>query len=172
MKIWDSVYVSIRVVGQPMSIKSNILFPDLLSTSDFVRDALKDAVSDFEQCLEGTSRSNESQLLHSFDLLNVASSTPRTPYSNTFPRHYSSQDESVPLPGRLYRPPSNSSMSSISTSSSPDAVLAGLPSSVPAKSGDQFNNLETESIGSINSEMSTATLRNIREQVMIRGVHK
>ena len=67
---------------------------------------------------------------------------------------------------------SNSSISSISTSSSalpygsplsPDAVLAGLPSSIaPRSSNDQ---METDSIASISSDMSTTTLRNVREQM-------
>ena len=141
--------------------------PDLINTSDFVREALKDAVLDFEQCLERSTRSHDSQTLRSFDLLNVASSTPLGGYgrSQTFPRHYPpylSPDE----PDRLFRPASNSSISSISTSSSPDAILAGLPSSVPPKAADHHAALETESIASVNSDMSTATLKNIRDQIV------
>lgn len=140
--------------------------PDLISTSEFVREALKDAVSDFEQCLERSTRSNESQMLRSFDLLNVASSTPLGyGRSKTFPRHfppYLSPDD----PDMLFRPASNSSISSISTSSSPDAVLAGLPSSIPSKHLDHQNAIETESIASVNSDMSTATLKNIRDQIV------
>merc|ERR1711962_1133716 len=71
---------------------------------------------------------------------------------------------------------SNSSISSISTSSSalpyntpltPEAYLASLPSSVPNKADE----MDTNSIVSISSEMSTATLRNVREQ-MARSLAK
>ena len=72
--------------------------------------------------------------------------------------------------GKLSRQLSNSSISSISTSSSalpyntpltPEAYLASLPSSVMPK----HDEMETASIGSISSDMSTTTLRNIREQM-------
>merc|ERR1711962_1424767 len=71
---------------------------------------------------------------------------------------------------------SNSSISSISTSSSalpyntpltPEAYLASLPSCVTAKPDE----MDTNSIVSISSEMSTATLRNVREQ-MARSLAK
>ena len=58
---------------------------------------------------------------------------------------------------------SNSSISSISTSSSAmlpypasaEAVLAGLPSTVPPRTSN--DHMETDSIGSISSDMSTTT---------------
>lgn len=133
-------------------------------TSEFMREALKDAVLDFEQHLQGSS---------------VAGGAKGEKY-NTFPRsgddlsptavaaahHTSELRERIE---KLYHH-SNSSISSISTSSSAlpyhlstDAVLAGLPSSVPARSSN--DHMETDSIGSINSDMSTSTLRNIREQM-------
>merc|ERR550532_239902 len=46
---------------------------------------------------------------------------------------------------------------------SPEAVLAGLPSTVPPRTSN--DHMETDSIGSISSDMSTTTLRNIREQM-------
>lgn len=136
------------------------------TTSEF----MKEALMDFEQCLQG--------------------SIGKSKY-NTFPRISLSggegsqsaiQSESLrEKMEKLYQ--SNSSISSISTNSSalqacyqtthhhlsPEAVLAGLPSSVPLKrSNDQ---METDSIGSITSEMSTTTLRTIREQ-MARSLAK
>ena len=145
-------------------------------TSEFMKEALKDAVLDFEQCLQGTIGSSST------------TPTPKSKY-NTFPR-----GNGVGPPGgvgsgvdhpdtstsaahtelrermeKLYHR-SNSSISSISTSSSamipypsPEAVLAGLPSSVPPRSSN--DHMETDSIGSISSDMSTTTLRNIREQM-------
>jgi hypothetical protein len=67
---------------------------------------------------------------------------------------------------KLSRHLSNSSISSVSTNSSalpystplsPEAYLASLPSSVPAPRPE--DEMETYSIASINSEMSTNTLR-------------
>merc|ERR1719391_884815 len=89
---------------------------------------------------------------------------------STFPRqNLGSPNDDIPA-GKLYRQFSNSSISSISTSSSalpyntpltPEAYLASLPSSVMPKQDE----METNSITSINSEMSTHTLRNVREQM-------
>jgi hypothetical protein len=130
-------------------------------TSEFMREALKEAVLDFEQCLQGTSTS------------------PGKSKFNTFPRGGGSSSDHEPATHselrdrieKLYHQ-SNSSISSISTSSSafpyqsllsPDAVLDGLPSSVPMRSS--HDRMETDSITSITSDMSTTTLRNIREQM-------
>merc|ERR550532_2479107 len=52
---------------------------------------------------------------------------------------------------------------------SPEAVLAGLPSTVPPRTSN--DHMETNSIVSISSEMSTSTLRNVREQ-MARSLAK
>jgi len=152
-------------------------------TSEFMKEALKDAVLDFEQCLQGTLGSS-------------ATTTPATKSKyNTFPRgiggpgNGSGGGDVEALPGssahhtelrermeKLYHGRSNSSISSISTSSSamlpypsPEAVLAGLPSSVPPRTSNEH--METDSIGSISSDMSTTTLRNIREQ-MARSLAK
>ena len=89
---------------------------------------------------------------------------------NTFPRNQNLGSPDEMPTGKLSRQLSNSSISSISTSSSalpyntpltPEAYLASLPSSVIPKPDE----METNSIGSISSEMSTNTLRNIREQM-------
>lgn len=128
-----------------------------LHTSEFMKEALKDAVLDFEQCLQGTEKK-----------------------FNTFPRgteEPATHSELRERMEKLYHR-SNSSISSISTSSSAlpynlsssEAVLAGLPSSVPPR-GSLHDRMETDSIGSINSDMSTSTLRNIREQ-MARSLSK
>ena len=130
---------------------------------------MKEALMDFEQCLQGSA--NASHKAHS-------------KYA-TFPRLNPNQSSAAEPPAiqtelrdkieKLYHQ-SNSSISSISTSSSalpyhsplsPEAVLAGLPSSVPPRS----DHMETDSIGSIHSEMSTTTLRNVREQ-MARSLAK
>merc|ERR1719189_105184 len=96
-------------------------------TSEFMKEALKDAVLDFEQCLRGTTK---------------------TQYNSTFPRgpegqgHAANPSELRDRIEKLYHR-SNSSISSISTSSSAlpyatslspsEAALAGLPSSVPPR---------------------------------------
>ena len=144
-------------------------------TSEFMKEALKDAVLDFEQCLKGTLGSSD-----------TATPTTKSKY-NTFPRNGSGgadlegsstlqHSELRERMEKLYHQRSNSSISSISTSSSamlpypsPEAVLAGLPSSVPPRSTN--DHMETDSIGSISSDMSTTTLRNIREQ-MARSLTK
>ena len=135
-------------------------------TSEFIKEALKEAVLDFEQCLQGSTTSS-SGMVHKSKF-------------NTFPRLSSTattddpavQSELRERIEKLYHNQSNSSISSISTSSSalpygsplsPDAVLAGLPSSVVPRSSN--DHMETDSIVSISSDMSTTTLRNIRKQM-------
>ena len=135
-------------------------------TSEFIKEALKEAVLDFEQCLQGSTTSS-SGMVHKSKF-------------NTFPRLSSSAATDDPAVHselrerieKLYHNQSNSSISSISTSSSalpygsplsPDAVLAGLPSSVAPRSSN--DHMETDSIVSISSDMSTTTLRNIRKQM-------
>ena len=145
-------------------------------TPEFIKDALKDAMKDFEQCLEKTKEGKiPSSMISSTP--NSASYTKCARF-NTFPRSLSSPDEDqkqqhATSTFKLFRENSNSSISSISTSSSafpyqsqisPDAVLAGLPSSVPPKQSSEILE-ETDSIASITSEMSTSTLKNIREQM-------
>ena len=135
-------------------------------TSEFIKEALKEAVLDFEQCLQGTANSTTtSSMIHKSKF-------------NTFPRLSAASGDEPAVHSelrdrieKLYHQ-SNSSISSISTSSSalpygsplsPDAVLAGLPSSVAPRSSN--DHMETDSIVSISSDMSTTTLRNIREQM-------
>ena len=141
-----------------------------------MKEALKDAVLDFEQCLQGT--------------IGSSATTPTTKNKyNTFPRGNGSaggpgstgngsgghleaectaitsaahQTELRERIEKLYHH-SNSSISSISTSSSAmlpypasaEAVLAGLPSTVPPRTSN--DHMETDSIGSISSDMSTTT---------------
>lgn len=139
--------------------------PDAVRTSEFIKDALKDAMKDFELHLERSKEDRPGSRNQEIDLLNLSSSGIKTAKFNTFPRVLSPDEPAMSSSYKMFRN-SNSSLSSISTSSSalplsPDAVLAGLPSSVMNKS-DQS---ETESIGSITSDMSTHTLKNIREQM-------
>ena len=161
--------------------------PDVVNTPEFLRDAIKDAVQDFEQCLERSKEENKLGL-QTFDLLNLSGNTmtASTPVStkcskfNTFPRALSSPEESSQhhqtSTFKLYRQSSNSSISSVSTNSSAlpyltSDALATLPSSVPHLGMTANEAMETESIASITSEMSTHTLRNIREQ-MARSLSK
>merc|ERR1719369_1833467 len=142
--------------------------PDIINSSELVREALRESMLSFQETLDQYKEPN----LSDFDLINT--STPigskKVNKFNTFPRiqNLGSPDE-MPT-GKLSRQLSNSSISSISTSSSalpyntpltPEAYLASLPSSVIPKPDE----METNSIGSISSEMSTNTLRNIREQM-------
>jgi len=141
--------------------------PDIINSSELVREALRESMLSFQETLDQYKEPN----LTDFDLINT--STPngsKKSKFNTFPRiqNLGSPDE-IPT-GKLSRQLSNSSISSISTSSSalpyntpltPEAYLASLPSSVIPKPDE----METNSIGSISSEMSTNTLRNIREQM-------
>merc|ERR1719474_1717588 len=142
--------------------------PDIVNSSELVREALRESMLSFQETLDQYKEQN----LSDFDLINT--STPnggkKVNKFNTFPRiqNLGSPDE-MPT-GKLSRQLSNSSISSISTSSSalpyntpltPEAYLASLPSSVIPMADE----METNSIGSISSEMSTNTLRNVREQM-------
>merc|ERR1711892_30914 len=142
--------------------------PDIVNSSELVREALRESMLSFQETLDQYKEPN----LSDFDLINT--STPnggkKVNKFNTFPRiqNLGSPDE-MPT-GKLSRQLSNSSISSISTSSSalpyntpltPEAYLASLPSSVLPMPDE----METNSIGSISSEMSTNTLRNVREQM-------
>merc|ERR1719206_586198 len=142
--------------------------PDIVNSSELVREALRESMLSFQETLDQYKEPN----LSDFDLINT--STPnggkKVNKFNTFPRiqNLGSPDE-MPT-GKLSRQLSNSSISSISTSSSalpyntpltPEAYLASLPSSVIPMADE----METNSIGSISSEMSTNTLRNVREQM-------
>jgi hypothetical protein len=157
--------------------------PDVVTTPEFIKEALRDAVQDFELCL---ARSKDDKLvktstprkggIQNFDLLEGDAAGSKLSKFNTFPRALSSPEDNIKQQQtatyKMFRQSSNSSLSSISTSTSmgatsPDAVLAGLPSSVPSRKYLD----ETESITSITSEMSTHTLKSIREQ-MARSLGK
>ena len=146
--------------------------PDIVNSSELVREALRESMLSFQETLD--KYKEEEQDLSCFDL--VTTSTPNGAKKGgskfaTFPRfsNLDSPDTEMQT-GKLSRQLSNSSISSISTSSSalpyntpltPEAYLASLPSSVIPKADE----METNSIGSISSDMSTTTLRNIREQM-------
>uniref|UniRef100_A0A0K2T6J3 Uncharacterized protein n=1 Tax=Lepeophtheirus salmonis TaxID=72036 RepID=A0A0K2T6J3_LEPSM len=117
----------------------------------FMKEALKDAVRDFERCIADTTTKFTDRRLYN---------------NNTFPR--SSRDPEDKL---MMRQSSNSSISSVSTSS-----FHGGNSEIPHGSSSNNNahlqdRMETDSIISISSEMSASTLRNIREQ-MARSLAK
>jgi hypothetical protein len=148
--------------------------PDIIHSSELVREALRESMLSFQETLD--QYKEEAGDISDFDLISHGiTSTPAiktVSKFSTFPRlamNLGSPNDD--LPGcKLNRHLSNSSISSISTSSSalpyntpltPEAYLASLPSSVHAKADE----METSSIVSITSEMSTATLRNVREQM-------
>merc|ERR1719430_175500 len=153
--------------------------PDIIHSSELVREALRESMLSFQETLD--QYKDEAGDISDFDLISGGiTSTPATkmksPKYSTFPRqNLGSPNDDIPL-GKLSRQLSNSSISSISTSSSalpyntpltPEAYLASLPSSVIPMADE----METNSIVSISSEMSTATLRNVREQ-MARSLSK
>merc|ERR1719474_598682 len=142
--------------------------PDIVNSSELVREALRESMLSFQETLDQYKEPN----LSDFDLINT--STPnggkKVNKFNTFPRNQNLGSPDEMPTGKLSRQLSNSSISSISTSSSalpyntpltPEAYLASLPSSVIPMADE----METNSIGSISSEMSTNTLRNVREQM-------
>lgn len=150
--------------------------PDIVNSSELVREALRESMASFQQTLDQYKSPDKykSPDISDFDLIHGVTSTPNRTGGKekftTFPRlrTLGSPEEQE----KLYRHLSNSSISSVSTNSSalpyssplsPEAYLASLPSSVlPGRPEDE---METNSIASINSEMSTHTLRNIREQM-------
>jgi len=153
--------------------------PDIIHSSELVREALRESMLSFQETLD--QYKDEAGDISDFDLISGGiTSTPATkiksPKYSTFPRqNLGSPNDDIPS-GKLSRQLSNSSISSISTSSSalpyntpltPEAYLASLPSSIQLKPDE----METNSIVSISSEMSTSTLRNVREQ-MARSLAK
>ena len=153
--------------------------PDIIHSSELVREALRESMLSFQETLD--QYKDEAGDISDFDLISGGiTSTPaakmKSPKYSTFPRqNLGSPNDDIPL-GKLSRQLSNSSISSISTSSSalpyntpltPEAYLASLPSSIQLKPDE----METNSIVSISSEMSTSTLRNVREQ-MARSLAK
>merc|ERR1719430_3063622 len=153
--------------------------PDIIHSSELVREALRESMLSFQETLD--QYKDEAGDISDFDLISGGiTSTPaakmKSPKYSTFPRqNLGSPNDDIPS-GKLSRQLSNSSISSISTSSSalpyntpltPEAYLASLPSSIQLKPDE----METNSIVSISSEMSTQTLRNVREQ-MARSLAK
>jgi len=153
--------------------------PDIIHSSELVREALRESMLSFQETLD--QYKDEAGDISDFDLITGGiTSTPagktKSPKYSTFPRqNLGSPNDDIPV-GKLSRQLSNSSISSISTSSSalpyntpltPEAYLASLPSSIQMKPDE----METNSIVSISSEMSTSTLRNVREQ-MARSLAK
>merc|ERR1711962_498809 len=148
--------------------------PDIIHSSELVREALRESMLSFQETLD--KYREEAGDISDFDLLSHGvTSTPsnnKVTKFSTYPRqvqNLASPNDDLPG-GKLSRQLSNSSISSISTSSSalpyntpltPEAYLASLPSCVTAKPDE----MDTNSIVSISSEMSTATLRNVREQM-------
>ena len=157
------------------------------NAQEFITEALREAVSDFESYLDSSREKNERPMYRSAARVqryrqqqqqlqqqqqqqqrlptSSAASSPDEPMSRTnFSRYFVHQSSTSSL------------CSSISTTSSaclyplPNypssdaaALLAELPSSVPAKLAAEC--METDSNVSLNSEMSTNTLRNIREHI-------
>merc|ERR1719400_817569 len=156
--------------------------PDIIHSSELVREALRESMLSFQETLDQyREEAGEITDISAFDLITGGlTSTPgiakKSAKFSTFPRqNLGSPNDDIPL-GKLSRQMSNSSISSISTSSSalpyntpltPEAYLASLPSSIQLKPDE----METNSIVSISSEMSTSTLRNVREQ-MARSLAK
>merc|ERR1719350_157134 len=148
--------------------------PDIIHSSELVREALRESMLSFQETLD--QYKDEAGDISDFGLISGGiTSTPanvktKSAKYSTFPRqNLGSPNDDIPV-GKLSRQLSNSSISSISTSSSalpyntpltPEAYLASLPSSVIP----MVDEMETNSIGSISSEMSTNTLRNVREQM-------
>merc|ERR1719167_320316 len=152
--------------------------PDIIHSSELVREALRESMLSFQETLD--QYKDEAGDISDFDLISGGiTSTPannvktKSAKYSTFPRqNLGSPNDDIPV-GKLSRQLSNSSISSISTSSSalpyntpltPEAYLA---SSIQMKPDE----METNSIVSISSEMSTSTLRNVREQ-MARSLAK
>merc|ERR1719150_2656427 len=153
--------------------------PDIIHSSELVREALRESMLSFQETLD--QYKDEAGDISDFDLITGGiTTTPagktKSPKYSTFPRqNLGSPNDDIPV-GKLSRQLSNSSISSISTSSAalpyntpltPEAYLASLPSSIQMKPDE----METNSIVSISSEMSTSTLRNVREQ-MARSLAK
>ena len=171
-KIRSTNSINIRTPPRTLHL-GGIEPPDIINSSELVREALRESMLSFQETLD--QYKEQDQDLAGFDLIStstpVAQGKKTNNKFNTFPRLNLSLGSPDEMPtGKLSRQLSNSSISSISTSSSalpyntpltPEAYLASLPSSVMPKPDE----METNSIGSISSDMSTTTLRNIREQM-------
>merc|ERR1719474_1466612 len=131
--------------------------PDIIHSSELVREALRESMLSFQETLD--QYKDEAGDISDFDLISGGiTSTPannvktKSAKYSTFPRqNLGSPNDDIPV-GKLSRQLSNSSISSISTSSSalpyntpltPEAYLASLPSSIQMKPDE----METNSIG-------------------------
>merc|ERR1719394_511317 len=120
--------------------------PDIIHSSELVREALRESMLSFQETLD--QYKDEAGDISDFDLISGGiTSTPanvktKSAKYSTFPRqNLGSPNDDIPV-GKLSRQLSNSSISSISTSSSalpyntpltPEAYLASLPSSIQMK---------------------------------------
>ena len=156
--------------------------PDLIHRDDFIKGALKDAVTDFEYEVSTDQRTKDSKIGYSTFPRGVVFDDAQPPHATSTPANglaHSSGHAAQAWMQNLMRQTSNSSLSSISTNSSalpynvnltsPDAsfILSGVKKPIHGydKPGCVGDSMETESITSITSEMSTTTLRNVREQM-------
>ena len=154
------------------------------NTSEFITEALREAVSDFENYLDKSSKEKQERPMYRSA---ARAQRYRQQYqqqqqeqqSSSIGNSISSPDEPGPSSARnnfsrffVHQSSTSSLCSSISTTSSAnlypnyfssEAVLAELPSSVPVRLAAEC--METDSNVSLNSEMSTNTLRNIREHI-------
>ena len=160
--------------------------PDLLYRDEFFKGPLKDAVNDFEQEASKEKCMTDSKVAYNNTFpRGVVFDDSQPPHATSTPANglahhtISSGHAAQAWMQNLMRQTSNSSLSSISTNSSalpyninltsPDAsfVLSGAKKPIHGyeKAGVVGDSMETESITSITSEMSTTTLRNVREQM-------
>ena len=151
------------------------------NTSEFITEALREAVSDFENYLDSSKEKYERPMYRSAARAQrYRQQQLEQQSSSTIANSVSSPDEPGPSSSArnnfsrffVHQSSTSSLCSSISTTStanlypnflSSEAVLAELPSSVPIRLAAEC--METDSNVSLNSEMSTNTLRNIREHI-------
>ncbi len=154
-----------------------------LASTEFVSDGLKEVVRDFENHLNIGRKDERTQSRRDLSVGNT-----KTSRFNTFPRALSSPaDDRVDGGGskrstsqtttfKMFRHlPSNfssvSSVASTASSAQQQNQSNGEFTLFPGKVNGDGADTDTESIASITSEMSTATLRNVREQ-MARSLAK
>ncbi len=128
--------------------------PDVVSSQFFASDALRDAVTDFEEHLERTREDERDR----------AETARRGPLSSST---FRGGQNSKPL----FRHLSNSSISSVSTVSSPVYEQRDFVEPATREQNAEEEDEETESVASITSNMSAGALRSVREQ-MARSLAK
>lgn len=153
-----------KIHSPPEKIK----LPDKMNP-EALSSAIREAVNDFEQCLEKSKDEEEGYLRPKRKDRNQCSkfnTFPRAMPSPTPPQESEDGDENaqpnVTSTFKLFRP-SIGSNSSLTSSLSSSSILSNLPSSVETRT--DADRLETDSIASITSETSTQQLKHIREQV-------